>query len=333
MSTNNSDIDIRGKMFLGRIVSDDHSKYYDYKRQGRYLVHIPDLMPGISEDEGIYCKNHVHNWRITSSNNGEYGQYFPLHPGTYVIVKFFENDLSTGFIDKVLSDFKEDRNVEAQDCIDPVPALTDRDEQYIIFKTPKKWNIFYVNEETENEPNTIYLVYNRDDNPNRRTVFRINESGLHFWTRDNNRVRIATDDNKQIDGDKTSYVKGSKQENIDTDKDFHVKGNETTKTDGNKDSNVGGNLTLEVEGNVDISVSGTVNVFSASNINIDGSAVNINCGIASSTSAATPKEKVEVKDLGPEETSEYETGVGDTCDDATDNYNVGPRSENEKMVE
>ncbi len=35
-----------------------------------------------------------------------------------------------------------------------------------------------------------------------------------------------------------------------------------------------------------------------------------------------PEPKIEVIDLGPDETPEYNTGVGDKCDDRTDNYNV-----------
>lgn len=380
-------INLKDQEFLGKIVPKSHPDFYDPKRQGRYLVHIPDLMPGIDDNEGIWCKNHVHNWRITPSGAGEYGQYFPLQAETYVIVKFFENDLNTGYIDRVLSDYKEDRDVEAQDNVQAIPALTDRDEQYVIFKTPKKWNIFYVNEDTENEPNTIYLIYNRDNSPERRTVFRIDESGLHFWTRDNNRVRIATDENRQVDGDHSEYIKGNQKENIDKDKDTWTKGNFTRQVDKNSDSKVKGDskeqiegnrdskvdksskkeigsesdfkvgsdsreqiggskdtkvksdLTIEVKGNVALSAGGTAEIFGASGVNIDGSSVNINSGIAQKQPASPaaspsqpeePKEETKVKDLGPNETDEYEDGVGNKCDDATDNYNVGSR-DNEDM--
>lgn len=130
--------DLREKEFIGKIVPKEAEDFYDEKRRGKYRVHIPELMPGLEYDEGILCSNHTHNWRITPSDVGEYGQYFPLHPGTYVIVKFHENDTNTGYIDRILSDYKEDRDVEPQDCVEAIPALTDRDEKYVIFKTPKR---------------------------------------------------------------------------------------------------------------------------------------------------------------------------------------------------
>jgi len=173
-------------------------------------------------------------------------------------------------------------------------------------------NAFYINEETDNEPNTIYLIYNRDEDPERRTVYRINESGIHIWTRDNIRVRILEDENTQIDGDRSRYVKGDQKENIDGDDDHRIKGN----------------VTVEVHGQTDLSVDGNINIWSGSNINIDASPmINLNCGIASRTPA---KDEIEVKDLGPDETPEYETGVGDPCDDRTDDYNDEEREE-EKM--
>jgi hypothetical protein len=276
--------DLRHKEFLGRIVPKGSEKELDQKMKGRYKVHIPELMPHLEEDKGIYCKNHVHNWRLTDSDVGEYGSYYPLHSGTYVMVKFYANDYNTGYIDRIISDYEDDTDKEAQDCFKVKPALTDRDEQYVIFKTPKKWNIFYVNEDTQNEPNTVYLIYNRDNSPERRTVYRINESGIHIWTRDNQRIRIKEDEDTQVDGN----------------------GNKLTR----------GNVIIQVEGTANVSVDGKTDVWSGTSVNVDAPVINLNCGIAQKTPAN------EVKDLGPDETSEYQTGVGDKCDDRTDEYNI-----------
>ena len=79
--------------FIGTIL-----KGVDPLQQGRYKVHIPELMQHIAENRGIWCKNQVHSWRITSSDVGEYGSYFPLHVGTKVVVRFYKNDLNTGYI-------------------------------------------------------------------------------------------------------------------------------------------------------------------------------------------------------------------------------------------
>ena len=347
--------DLTGREFIGKILPD-----LDSKQQGRYRVHIPELMQHISDDKGIWCKNSVHTWRITESDDGEYGSYFPLHSGTKVIIKFRYNDTNTGYIDRIISDAEDRTDKEAQDCKTVKPTLTDRDEQYIIFKTPKKFNIFYINEETEKEPNSIYLVYNRDTESSgkkRRTVYRIDESGIHIWTRDNKRVRVLLDQNEQIDGNKSLLVKQNRKANIklnddlavgenrtinvikDEDKivynnrtenihgkhDLTTKGNRTQNVHGSEDLQVKQNLTIEVFGSTNITVKGTCNIFSETSVNIDAPSVNINGGGASSVPskiaeiAKDSQPKTEVIDLGPGETSEYDSGiaVGNKCDSST----------------
>ena len=318
-----NDYFLTGKEFLGQIIPKNSTNYYDSKLQGRYRVYIPELMPHIENDQGIFCKNHVTKYKITGSHDGEYGQYFPLHPGTYVIVKFQSNDFNSGYIDRIISDYKQNTNVEAQDCVTPVPNESDRDEQTILIKTPKKNNIFYINENTKNEPNTIYLIYNRDEN-GRNTVFRINPSGITIWTRNNIRERVLKDSNVQIDKNKTEYVKQNKKVDID--------GSQTTRISKDFKLKIEENGTLHVTGDVNITVNGTCNVYSDSEINCDGSRINLNCGKAFAVEIP-PTQPQKVRDLGPNETSEYNdsNSVGDKCDDATNSYNNGPRSENDLM--
>lgn len=217
--------------FLGKVLPD-----LDEKLKGRYKVHLPELMSHLPNDQGLFFKNHVHKWRITNSDRGEYGQYFPIQPGTFVVVKFFENDPNTGYIDRIISDYVDGSNVEAQDCTTPIPRPSDRDEQYIIFKTPKKWNALYINEDTAYEPNTICLVYNRDGQFRRRSVLRIDESGIHTWTRDNMRTRILKDDNKQVDGNQTENIKGYRTKHIVEDDDLAVYANRRKTIDQNEDN-------------------------------------------------------------------------------------------------
>lgn len=338
--------------FIGTVLPD-----LDPLQQGRYKVHIPQLMQHITEDKGIWCKNQIHAWRITPSDNGEYGSYYPLHPGTKVIVKFYHNDINTGYIVRIISDATIETDKEAQDSVTKKPALEDRDEQYIIFKTPKKFNIFYVNEETQNEPNTIYLVYNRDGNPERRTVYRIDESGIHLWTRDNRRVRILLDENRQIDGNQTEYIKQDRTHNIGGHDSLAVRGTKTTNVfdnehrilqkdrvtnvhgkedktikgeqienvEASKDSLVKSDLTIQVKGGCNISVDGKCNIWSGTSVDVQAPMINLNSGTASMVSAKTSspadtaQPKTTVRDLGPGETEEYdlEESVGDRCDDAT----------------
>lgn len=215
-------LDLRTREFIGKIVPIDTPEgFYDEKQQGRYRVHIPELMPMIEYKRGIWCKNQTHKWRITPSDIGDYGSYFPLHAGTYVLIKFYENDLNTGYIDRIISDYKPKRDYEAQDNTKEKRSLEDRDEQYVLLKTPKKWTALYINEDTSYEPNTVYLIYNRDKLPERRTVMRIDETGQSFWTRDCKYYRIGTDYHIQVDNMTTELYKGYRTTHVGGREDVH----------------------------------------------------------------------------------------------------------------
>ena len=140
------------KEFLAKVLKDP-----DPKNEGRYKVHIPDLMHHLPEDQGIFVKNHVHKYRVTPSEKGNYGQYFPLQENTIVIVKFFENDYNSGYIDRIISDYE----------IDSLPLkVKDRDELYQLLRTPKYDNLIVINEDTEDQPpNSIHLYFNKPINP------------------------------------------------------------------------------------------------------------------------------------------------------------------------
>jgi hypothetical protein len=184
------------------------------------------------------------------------------------------------------------------------------------------------------------LIYNRDNGPQRRTVFRIDESGISFDTRDNSRVRIRMDDNKQVDINQTELVKGYSTEHIDGDKDSHFHANKVGNVDGNEDEKTTGNVVIEVNGSTNISSDGHIDVWSGSSINCDAPIINLNCGIASKTPAKKAKPNTSVRDLGPQETSEYDLVdtvregrpliTGDKCDDVTQSYNNSKR-DNETM--
>ena len=246
-----------GVEYAGVIIPSTVENYYDPKYRGFYRVHIAELLPRIPEDQGLLCRNRVHKYRMTQSSVGTYGSYYPLHAGTKVIVKFYSTELTSGYIDSIVSDYEENTNWEAQDSNTPIQRPEDRDEQYVVIKTPKKYDIFYINEDTENEPNTLYLVHNRDNNnlkegPGRRTVYRINDSGIHIWTRDNQRIRIYEDNNKQVSGDQTEYVEGYRTKHIDGDDDQHVHSNKVTKVDKEHHHQTVGNVKIEINGNCEL---------------------------------------------------------------------------------
>lgn len=156
--------------FLGTVLPDS-----DPKNQGRYKVYIPKLMPHISPNNGIWCKNQVHKWRYTKDgDSGCYGEYTPLHSGTLVIVKFNKEDYNTGYIDRIVGDYYSDSL--------PFGITTvDRDDIYTIYKTPKYNDIFVINEDTKDQPpNSIHLYFNKQ-----RTRFITDYRGIHIFTHDN----------------------------------------------------------------------------------------------------------------------------------------------------
>lgn len=177
-------IRIKGKEYLGVVLLDK-----DPKLQGRYKVHIPELMPKISKDKGIWCKNHVQKNRITSSDSGFYGSYIPLQPNTNVIVKFYTNDYNSGFIERIVSDDEENTKMQPE----TYTKTQDRDDVYIIMSTPKKKNIIYIAEETEDVPaNEMVYAFNE-----RRSSMVMNED----------HVKFETDDEFDVDAEKDLILK------------------------------------------------------------------------------------------------------------------------------
>ena len=240
---------ITNKEFIGFILPD-----LDPKNQGRYCVHIPELMPHFPNTHGFWVKNNIHKYRLTESDNGLYGQYLPLQPGTKVIVKFYTQDFNSGYIDRIISD-QNDNNLKNPPDFDTDTNSKNRDERYILVKTHKNNTYIIINEDTTDEPNTFYLVFNKDDT-GRRTVLKINtETGIHEYTRDNLKIRVKKDNEIQVDG--------------------------------NYKLTVNGNGDISVGGNCNITAGGDCNVKASGNVNIDGSSVNINCGAAATASSTS----------------------------------------------
>ena len=151
-------ISISSREFIGVVLPD-----LDPKNQGRYKVHIPELMPHFSETEGIWVKNHVHKYRLTRPgefSRGVYGQYFPLHEGTRVIVKFFTDDFNSGYIDRIISDYRESAQLVPPKFEVVDSYSNNRDETYVLIKTPKYHNSIYINEDTISDMNIMKFIYN-----------------------------------------------------------------------------------------------------------------------------------------------------------------------------
>lgn len=186
-----------GKEYIGKIVSG-----IDSKQQGGYLVHIPEILPHLAESGGIYCKNGVHTWRLTQSDSGVYGSYFPLHPGTKVAVQFSDTDLNSGRIVKIISDdsAKSDLDIKSGSA---KSSAEDRDEQYIIIATPKKKNSIFINENSSSDSNSMFIIFN-----GLRSAIKISEDGIHISTDDNFKQKIVVNREIEIDGSSSITVNG-----------------------------------------------------------------------------------------------------------------------------
>lgn len=236
--------DLSQKEYIGKILSDNDSQ----KLQGRYKVHIPELMYQMSNNSGIWCKNAVHANRVTNSESGTYGSYVPLHPGTNVIVKFVNNDPNTGYITRIVSDDKSNS----------LPFnITDRDDYYQIMRTPKNNNIIGICENTSDLPNnSIHIYYHHS-----QTVIIIDQEGYHFHTNNNKDVTIKENYQSFIEGFRRTELLGENHEI------YH--NNVFQKILGNCDQTTNGNKKIHIKGNLDIKVDGNITITSGNNIDID----------------------------------------------------------------
>jgi len=231
------------KEYRGKILPDK-----DPKQMGRYKVHIYGKMDHLPPNQGIWCKNHIHNSRITKSESGTYGQYFPLQPGTEVIVRFTANDFNSGYIDRIISDSSEKTQYNCENFLDSTKEKTpdssvDRDDVYLLVKTPKKNNAIYITEDTqEHKPNEIWISYNT-----KRTAIKIDENGIHIFTKDNESLKVTLDQKVEIV--KSSSTKIGENGIINIQNDYDVR--------------VTGNITMSAEGDIKISANGKLELYSA----------------------------------------------------------------------
>jgi hypothetical protein len=170
-----------GREFLGIVLPDN-----DAKHQGKYKVHVPELQPHMSQTEGIWAKNQVHDYRVTPSQKGIYGSYYPLQPGTMVIVKFFDNQIETAYIERTISDHANGS----------LPLKTnDRDDYYQILRTPKKNHLIALCEETTDKPaNSIHIYYN-----NKAITIVLDSNGININVTGATNIKSTTNINIQSD--------------------------------------------------------------------------------------------------------------------------------------
>jgi len=213
----------------------------DPKNQGRYKIHIPELMPLIEDNKGIWIKNQIHKWRYAASEKYFFGEYKPLQPGTLVIIKFYTDDINTGYVERIISD--QILKAMPKIAVEGTPkSVNDRDDVYLMYKTPKKHNMSIIFEEVSDSetglnknliPNSIHNYYNEQ-----RTTEIINEDGYHLFTEDNRGITVEKNNNEWIKENDKKYVEKEKHlvvdktlyETIKEDKHLSVEGKQIIKT-------------------------------------------------------------------------------------------------------
>ena len=243
----------------------------DTVHQGKYKVNVPELQPHMKETTGIWCKNHTCRHRVSPSQAGVSGSYYPLQAGMSVIVKFFANHIESAYIDRVISDaYAETLPYE----------IIERDDYYQIIRTPKHNNLICIYESdtaSKNVPkNSIHVYFN-----NTRTTVVIDETGINIKTDDNINATVTGNVKLTING--TADIKVTGNANIESVADINFKGS---------------NINLQADTAINIKSaklafqsSGDTHIKSAGNNFIDGAAnhlkgTNIGAVPAGSASAA-----------------------------------------------
>jgi len=194
----------------------------DPQNKGRYKVYIPELAPLLTDDSGIWVKNQIHKYRDnTGSGKGRYGQYFPLHPGTHVLVVFYNiSDLNSGYIDRIIDDdipnpdttkeLSDNKPIQNQFKISlPFDSSKDRDEVYQLIRTPKYDNIIAVSEDSAGDiipTSNIFIGYKKF-----RSSFILNDDGIHLETEDSFQDYCYKDRMSFTKSDSYNFINGNSE--------------------------------------------------------------------------------------------------------------------------
>ena len=236
--------ELRERVFLAKVLPDK-----DPKHQGRYRVHIPELMQNMDRSQGIWVKNHSHSGRVTASERGVYGSYIPLQAGTQVKVRFQEDDLNAGAIEQIASDHE----------VESLPLnSTDRDDIYQILRTPGG-SMIQINENTNDVAPNSFNIHHKGY----QTTIIIDDAGVHIHTehnhdldvdkdmdrrvRGNRRSLIQGDDDRTLEGNYNEEIQGTKKEKIGNDAEVTHESNLIHNTKGDRSEKVQGSYTIHVD--------------------------------------------------------------------------------------
>jgi hypothetical protein len=267
--------------FIGTILSTK-----DTMHQGKYKVNVPELQPHMKSSEGIWCKNQTHKYRLSPTNRGVCGSYYPLQPGMSVIVKFFANHIESGYVDRIISD--PEANTLPYELIE-------RDDYYQIIRTPRYNNLICIYEgppppnevwtkensqRSKNIPrNSIHIYFNET-----RTVVVIDELGVHIITADNvdiksakvikiealGDININSGGNIKMQAVGDINIKSGKKINTEAIEDININSGAKINNQAIGDINIksGAIVSSEAVGDVNIKSGGSIKNQATSNINI-----------------------------------------------------------------
>ena len=189
----------QGKLYPGVVVKLSSGKWSDSKKKGRYSVQLDEL---ISNQHTITAFNSVGSWRYNNYSGSSYGSYYPLFPGTRVLVTFLSESSSSGVIVSTLPNGMDNENYYNE-----LPFKTEtRDTVYQVIETRYIKSGLWFFENSDKYNNSVHLYYKRG-----RTGMIFSDIGISYFT--------DSDENKEIAGSSFEYVHGSKL--VNTDGDYH----------------------------------------------------------------------------------------------------------------
>jgi len=242
--------------YYGGVVLNDP----DPKNMGRYKVHIPELQLRMSENSGIWCRNKIHTYRATNSDDGVYGTYYPLHSGTKVIVSITNEDYSSASIERINI---HEKDLDHRDTLPFNITDASRDDLYMVLRTPKYDSVIVVTEDTsasDEPPNTLFIYHH-----NGESKIVMDSNGMH--------INTIHDFESSVGGNSSVVVNGNAGVKVGGDCGVTV--------GGNMSANVSGDAGVKTGGNCDIDAGAIVNIKGGSAVNIDAAALNLNSGAAS----------------------------------------------------
>lgn len=213
-------MELINKEIPGIILCDLNEEYKDkIKNSGRYKIYIPSYMHHSGLKSVIWCKNHIHKYRYGSDENGNiYGEYKPLLKGTRVIIKFFSNLITSGYIDRIISD-------HVDNCLPFGLDYIDQNDVTVILRTAKHNNLIAVLEDTKTKDipsNSFHIYYDND-----KVRIIMNENGHYTWITKNKFTRILQNNSVWIEKDNKHFISGDNRYLIGKDNIIHIKGSNT----------------------------------------------------------------------------------------------------------